>query len=451
MLAIRASQPAGIRPRGRAAISAFILLFLLFAAATPCLATTHGFRLWPLIDYRSDTAAGERHLQLLGPFFQYDADPSGWSWALRPLLYRRHSNETGANTFAALYPLSVTHENAEEKTVRLLGLFSSQSRTPVRASDWERRVTLFPFVFYRRNQAGGASLSVLPFYADLHDFLGYNRIRLILFPAYLQVESDLVRRAWTPFPFVERTGGVLGRGWRLWPFYGWEQVGESSRMRYSPWPFYVHSERWYTRPEREDTLILAPFYSRIDSLRLHSRAYLGPFFTHTVDLGKQTESWGFPWPLWVSQRRLDTGERQSLRLAPFYGDQRRGDLHSRFFLWPLYRTREQETDTYRYRRRDFFLVLGRDVEEVDTESHRRRELQTLFPLFRRSVEDENAQFSTFALLDALLPSNEIIQNVYAPLWQVYRSDRSPDSSRWSLLWGLLSSDGERLHYPVDWQ
>jgi hypothetical protein len=54
-----------------------------------------------------------------------------------------------------------------------------------------------------------------------------------------------------------------------------------------------------------------------------------------------------------------------------------------------------------------------------------------------------------ALLDALYPRNPTINRVYAPLWQVFtregEGDRAP---RWSLLWDLVSSDGQAIRYPV---
>jgi len=425
---------------------------LILAGAPPCRAAAHGFKLWPLIDYRNDPDTGEKHLHLLGPLFSYDADRDGWSWALRPLLYRKHTSEPVPDMLAVLYPLSVMRWSAGETNFRLLGLFSYQSRTPAKEREWERRLTIFPLLFYRYSKAEGRSLSLLPFYANLDDFFGYDHIRMVLFPGYLRLEKGLVERTWAPFPFVSWTGGLLGRGWRLWPVYGWEDVGESSRMRYVLWPLYVHAQRWPTRPERKDTLVLAPFYARIDSPHQHSRAYLGPFLTHTVDTKEQTETWGFPWPFWMSQRRLDTGARQSLRLAPFYQDRQQGDLHSRFYLWPVYRARDQETDAYRYSRRDLFLVLGRDIEEVNTDAHRHRQLQTLFPLFRRRVTNERDDFSTLALLDALVPTNETVADVYGPLWQLYRrEDTAGELSRWSLLWNLVSSDGIRVRYPIDWE
>jgi hypothetical protein len=75
----------------------------------------------------------------------------------------------------------------------------------------------------------------------------------------------------------------------------------------------------------------------------------------------------------------------------------------------------------------------------------------LFPLYRDQADDQDGDFSTLALLDALYPRNPVIKRLYAPLWQLYsRERRGEQAPRWSLLWDLISSDGKQLRYPVYW-
>ena len=303
-------------------------------------------------------------------------------------------------------------------------------------------------MFYRYSHLLGTQLSVLPFYADLHNFLGYERVQMIMFPLYLRLQQPLLERTWMPFPFYGRSGGRLGRGYRIWPFYGWDQVGEQTRFRYVMWPFHISYENHFTRPEREHRLVSMPFFSRTDSPGVRSRSY-AMFFTHTIDHDAHTDTWGFPWPLWVSQRDLNTGQRTSLRIAPFYEDTRLGDVHRRFVLWPLYRWKTQEADSYRYTRSDVFLVLGRDIKEEQPQYGHTRQLRTAFPFFRAYGENDDNEFSTLALLDALYPRNPTIERLYAPLWQIYtRRQAGAESPRWSVLWDLVSSDGKQIRYPV---
>jgi hypothetical protein len=420
-----------------------VTLLGLCCTATPAAALD--IKLWPVIDYHRD--AGGTTLHLLGPLFAYETGDGASTITLRPLFSLRRGPRAHDNQFTVLYPLFVSRWDTTQTEVSLFGLVNYTTQPARRPDEWDERFTAFPFVFYRHSIARGTSLSVLPFYADLRDVFGYERVRMIAFPFYLTLQEPLAERTWMPFPFVSWAGGTLGHGWRVFPFYGWNQDGETNRFTYVMWPFYISDERHFTRPEREHRLILFPFYSHVESPTVHSRTV--GLLTHTIDDGTHTETWSFPWPFCVSQRDLRTGERTGLRVAPFYEDTHFGDVHSHFVLWPLVRWSSQEVDDYRHTRSDVLLVLYRNIDEVQLTNRHHRHLRTLFPLFRIWETDDAREFSTLATFDALLPRNPTIQHLYAPLWQLYtRRQEAEAAARWSLLWDLVSSDGTRVRYPV---
>ncbi len=419
------------------------LCLALCCIATPALAID--VKLWPLIDYHHDESGTSLHL--LGPLFAYETGDGASTLTVRPLFSYTRGPRAHDNELALLYPIVVSRWDSEQTEWRFFGLISYTTEPARHPDEWDERFTAFPFVFYRYSRTRGTSLSVLPFYADVHDFFGYERVRMIAFPLYLDLQEPLSEHTWMPFPFVSWAGGTLGRGWRVFPFYGWNQDGETNRFMYVMWPFYISDERHFTRPEREARLILFPFYASIESLTLHSRAF--GLLTHTIDDTKHTDTWGFPWPFWLSQRDLQTGERTGLRLAPFYEDTHFGDLHSHFVLWPLFRWSTQEVDDYRHTRSDVLLVMYRNIEDTQLTRQHHRHLRTLFPFFRASETDDASEFSTLATFDALFPRNPTIRQLYAPLWQLYtRSQDGAQPARWSLLWDLVSSDGTRVRYPV---
>jgi hypothetical protein len=423
-------------------------------AASICLwtgAPAHAFelKLWPLIDYRS----GEEGLRLglLGPLLSFERTAASWRLTLRPLLQLGHGDD-GETRLSLLYPMLVLRTSPQLTDIRFFA-FVSYRATHAPNPDRDRSFTAFPLVFYEHTPDEGTSLSVLPIYADLEHRFGFDRLRMVLFPLFLRTEDDLVERTWLPFPFVSWTGGKLGRGWRFWPFYGWEEAGLAARFTYVLWPFYVSEERHFTRPERERRLLLYPFYGSIDAPALQSEQYFWPLFfpflNHTVDHAAQTETWGFPWPAWLSQRDLATSERTTLRLAPFYAEAHSDNREGGFLLWPLYRWKEHTDDTHHYQRSDVLLFMYRNILAEQLEPRRSRQLQTFFPFYRASRRDTRTQWSSLALLDALFPRNESIADVYAPLWQIYTRQADADApAQWSLLWDLVSSDGTRIRYPV---
>lgn len=379
--------------------------------------------------------------------FTYATSEGSAQVTLRPLFSYVYGPRVSQNHLAVLYPLFVSHWEPALTDYRLFGLITYTTEKELHPEESDRRFTIFPFVFYRHSPLRGGQLSVLPFYADVDDFFGYQRIQMLLFPLYLRLEEALTTRTWLPFPFVSWSGGTLGRGYRIWPLYGWNQDGEAARYTYVLWPFYVAREMHFTRPEREQQLVMFPFYSRTDSPTTRSRSY--GFFTHTIDRKAGTETWGFPWPLWLAQHEVATGKRTSLRLAPFYGNSHFGELHSQFVMWPLYRWRTQDLEDYRYTRSDVFWLIYRDIDEAQPQTRHRRRARTLFPLFRSVADDDHEESGTLALLDALFPRNPDIQRLYAPLWQLYSRERDADRPpRWSMLWDLVSSDGTQVRYPV---
>ncbi len=419
------------------------LWLLTMAVPARCLE----IKLWPLIDYRHDAASDHTVLNLLGPLVSYESGPDRSLFALRPLLLWKHEPGPMGHVFALLYPLSIFRWDDEISTATILGLMSLESRAHETADEehWDQRFTIYPLIFYRSSEERGTWLSVLPFYANLENVFGYQKINMLLFPIYLRLEEPLGTRTWAPFPFVSWSSGPLSDGWRIWPFYGWQDSGGNERFSYILWPFYIH----YERPvDAEVQTNFAIFYSRIDSPKLRSRSYFTLFF-HSTDIASETETWGFPWPLWVYQTRGEEHERTMLRLVPFYGNQQRGNFHTRFYLWPLYRIRTVEDEDYYWERRDFLLTIGQSIEEEQFSYHRSRSISTLFPLWRDVVNDDERHFSTLALVDAITPFNDTMNNVYAPIWRVYTRDEVGDRpAHWSLLWDLISSDGERLRYPI---
>ena len=437
-------MPAAPTTRRALRPAAFTFLIALLLAASPACALD--LKLWPLVDYRSD-ASGQRSLHLLGPLFAYESSADSEQVTLRPLFSFTRGPRIAHKELSVVYPLFVSRWRPESTEYRLFGLITYATENEPPPGEWDRRFTIFPFVFYRYSHVRGTRLSVLPFYADVDDFFGFQRVQMFLFPLYMRLEEALTTRTWVLFPFISWSGGTLGKGYRIWPLYGWNQEGETERYQYVLWPFYISREVHFTRPEREQQLVMFPFYSRTDSPTAQSRSY--GFFTHSIDRKAKTDTWGFPWPLWMTQYELDTAKRTSLRLAPFYGNSRFGDLHSRFVMWPLYRWRTQELVDYRYTRSDLLWLLYRNIDELQPQTHHRRHVRALFPMLRSIADDDHEEMGTLALLDALFPRNPNIQQLYAPLWQLYTRERDADlPARWSVLWDLISSDGKQVRYPV---
>ncbi len=405
-------------------------------------------RAWPLVDFES--RAGVTHGRVLGPLVEWHRDSKSSTFALRPFYHSSRSATDGTSRGLLLYPLASWTRSAEELSVRFFGLGSYvHRRTPPPDRPYRSELTIFPFVFYRTTPDSGRSLSVLPFYANLEGFLGYQRIRMLLFPLYLRIEEPLWRRTWLPFPFFSRVGGTAGEGVRAWPIWGHTRLGAEYESSYVGWPFYIRAVSHPGHESEVTSRISWPLFSTIEGPRIESRSYafllVLPLYTHTIDRASDTEIEGFPWPFWTVQREISTGRRLSLRLMPFYEDRRTATMHSVFYFWPFYRRREGLGDDAAYRRTDVLFLFYRDQREGEGEM--RLHTRVLVPLWvdRDSPRAGDAQAPT--LLDGLFPKNEALRLTWAPLYRLYGSEHHGGETRRDVLWRMWSWGGGKLVPP----
>lgn len=438
----------GSSSRRAAALGLLAALASVIILAAPRAASAFELKLWPLVDFTR--RAGETRLSLLGPLVEWRSDAEADSFAVRPLFTSTRERSSGRARGTALYPVAWWESNRDDFFFRFLGLVSYDALTrPPPSRPWTRQFTVYPLIFFRHGPEAGTSLSVLPFYADVTDFFGFERIRMVLFPLYLRLVEPLYERTWLPFPFVSWTGGRAGSGWRLWPVYGHTSRGREVETTFVAWPAYIRQDLHVGNEGQVTNRISWPLFSSIDGPDLESRSYgfllLFPLYTHTLDRRGDKETFGFPWPLWTFQRSLKSGEFRSLRFAPFFQDRRTESLRSVFVLWPLYRHRTGSGEDAKYERSDFLLLLYRN----QSESQGPGELHTrvLFPFWVSRNGPSGGRVQVITLADGLLPKNDKIETLYAPLYRLYGSETAGDRSSHDLLWKMWEWGGGKFRPP----
>jgi hypothetical protein len=440
--------------RGRRRLAGALALVLVLPGAAAGL----DVKLWPLFRYARDDARGLVRWSALGPLIEYTATPETREFRLRPLIaYRARKGRVHDDRAEILYPLLSTRWQDDYQSFRML-LFNYRTSPrpgtphppgePPPAAAWPSRLALVPFVFYHHSPEEGSHLSVLPFWFDERGFLGWDRFRAIMFPAYVQLEEPGVVRTFTPFPFFSTVGGPLGDGVRVWPFYGRTDVAGREHSSYALWPFHIRSRRWLSAYGWEERRVDLPVHLSADGELRHTVVW-GPFaYLHSIDERRGTEAIGAPWPLVFRERFLGEEAWHTWRLFPFYGRKDVGGRSNRFYAWPAYRRRAYDEDAFHYLRRDVGLLLWRSQQQVNTDSGHEQHLLTVIGAWRAEEDDGHASGQAPALLDSLLPRNRGILDAWAPLWAAWRWDTRPDGARdWSLLWGLVAREDGRLRGP----
>ena len=443
---------SGTRPRG------VLLGALALGLALPARAAALDLKLWPLFRYTRDERTADVRWSFFGPFLEFRRTAEERDLFIRPLL-RLHQRRGPVRDDRAdiLYPLASSRWQDDYQSFRFLLFTYRTSPRPGAAGspgeippppEWTSRLTLFPFVFYRRSPERGTQLSVLPFYLDLDDFLGDENVTAVMFPAYLHLTEPGVERRYYPFPFLSSVGGPAGSGFRVFPFYGHTEIAGQQRTSYVLWPFHIRSDRLIPGYGWERRRVNFPVFSAIDGAGRRTRAYGLFAYTHTVDERRGIEHTGAPWPFVVRQRRLGETEYEVWRAFPIYGRSDVRGISSRLYAWPVYRTKSQDVDDFHYQRRDVGLVLWRRQEQENESSGRHQRLFTVFPVLRSEQEEWRSFGQAPALVDSLLPRNRGVLAMWAPLYGIVRWDTRPDGARdWNLLWGLVAREDGRLVGP----
>jgi hypothetical protein len=435
---------------------------LALAAAVPAQALD--VKLWPLFRYASSENGDEVRWSALGPFIEFTRTAEARDLRIRPILWLHQRRGRRRDDRAdILYPLAATRWRDDYQSLRfLLFTYRSEARTPPPDAQpspspppaWRTRFTLFPLVYYREDAAGVPRLSVLPFWLRLDDFFGWDEVRAVMFPAYVRLTDGRVDRRFYGFPFVSTVSGADGRGVRVWPFWGTEEVVGRERTRYVLWPFHIRSEVLVPGYGWESRRLNVPVWGAIDGPVRTSRAWGTVAYTHTIDRRQGIEVTGSPWPLSLRARRLGEEAYYAWRLAPIYGRSERDGIASGFSAWPAYRWKTQDVDEFHYEREDALLVVWRRQRMENSATGRRERLFTLFPALRH-VEENGRRFGQApALADSLMPKNRGVLAMWAPLYALLRWDTRPTGARdWNALWGALArEDGHWLgpwHLDVD--
>lgn len=414
-------------------------------------------KVWPLFRYArvGDTV----RWSVLGPFVEFTRTPERRDLRIRPVLWLvQHRGPAHDDRAEFLYPIASSRWEEGYQSFRLL-LFSYRTSPEPGTTHapgelpppelWSSRFTLFPLIYYRRRPAEGMRFSFFPFYLDIDDFLGFDNVRAIMFPAYLRLREPRVERRYYGF-FVSTVGGPDGRGFRVFPFYGTKEVVGRERTRYVLWPFHIRSERLVPGYGWETRHVDLPILATIDGPVRTSRAYGVFAHTHTIDEQRGIEAIGAPWPLYFRSRRLGESTYRIWRLVPFYGrSEDDGGITSRFYAWPAYRTKAQDVDAFHYRRDDVLLIAWRRQTLESGDTGRRERLLTVLGALRSERENARRFGQTPAVFDSVLPKNRGVLALWAPLYGIFRWDTAADGSRdWSLLWGLVAREHGHLRGPV---
>lgn len=437
----------------------FALILLLFAGAA---ASGHASRPEPkpfdfgFIASRQKDVHGEWHTKALGPFYESAISTQEMTFsAFRPFFSRIEDPPHDRTAKDYLWPIATSRSLNDESNWRTVIFFGYRHTTNDVAKRY--RLWLFPFYFEGRDGKGATYRAVFPFGGSLHDFLGRDEIRFVLFPIRSTSRlNDLETSNWL-WPIVSKTtGGDVYRR-RVFPFYGVSRKDGRFERKFILWPFWTQAR--FTHPKSSGSgFILFPIVGHMKLTDQETWWVIPPLFRHTR--GEEMDRTLAPWPFIQYARAPGRSsgkpaQDEKLYLWPLWGHRHVGNHDVTFWIWPLIWQHEVERvgeTQHRFRVAPFFLNERTERPPGET----RARYQRFWPLYSyRRIEEE----SRFRVLE-LWPFAETggIERNWAPFWTLYSRMRSGEAVDSELLWGLYRNQkrGDAARYwslfpIVDWR
>ena len=298
--------------------------------ASACALVPVELNLSPLYYHRLDPDGTVQEMDVLWPIVHFERTPEGGKdFRIRPLYRRVTEPELQATEHQFLWPVGRVRSDQEETNHRFFPLWSWRSRLNdegERDIDW---YALFPLLWGGASEDGREDyFAFLPFYADIPQFLSYERFRTFLFPLYVRLDKD----------------GHRHTLW-LWPLIGTSSCAEANH-------------EWHR---------FLPFYAVDVEPGNHERYHvLWPFI-----------SWG-------TENEFTDDPVRTLWFWPLFGTRSSRDTNGLMIAWPLFEVTEKRDAFHRLNVAWPFIHVYESMMEAD----RRLKQWWFFPFFSRATDDQ---------------------------------------------------------------
>jgi hypothetical protein len=392
---------------------------------------------WPLVVRQSPPDAAAETAQYAGPLV-FSQRAAGDVAGLRPLYLQARVDDKETATF--LYPLFTWQRQPDYREFSFFKLINLRRTTAV-GEPAESGFDVWPLYFSKETGDPATTYHALfPVAGTIINRFGKDELTWYAFPLYMHSEKAGMEITTAPWPFLRFISGDGHHGFEFWPLFGHRgREGDYDRQFYL-WPLFYKSARNLSEPEPTVSVGALPFYTRDTAPGYISETYGWPFFgyTHRIVPYHYDEQRYF-WPFLV-QGRGD--QRRINRWAPIYTHSNIKGYDKTWVLWPLYRHATWEDPGIAQEKNQFlfFLYWSQTQRSLTNPAAAPAHKTHLWPLF--SAWDNGAgrrQVQVLSPLEVFFPSNDIIRQLYTPLFALYRYDRTDAAtSRHSLLWKAVT-------------
>ncbi len=412
--------------------------------------------IWPVrVDWEENSEV--QRTRIAGPFYERNIQEDETFIALRPFTLRReyHSDPTTQYSESFLYPLYkyTQYEGHSFRTIfqliRWKSIDNDTSETigTNEAESYLRAFEVFPFYFdYEYANPDYSYQGLFPIYGTVRNRLFVDQIDWRLFPLYAKVQDDDETAKYYIWPFFKDLEGPKSKGFGIWPLYGNFSRENDYHHQYLLWPFIYHNQNHLDRDIPQTKIGILPLYHEETREGYKQKDILWPFFGYTYSNNPSYDESRFLWPFIIQRRGQD---RYLNQYAPFYSHSIKNGTESYWYLWPIYNSREYETEGVLVKRWKllYFLYWHMNQYEAAQPDNKIAQKSHFWPLYSyRSETDKVTQFQLLSPLEPLFQNNEEIRKLYSPLLALYRYQHIHEESKdVEFLFSLINYERRTSH------
>jgi len=369
-------------------------------------------------------AGGDSEIELAGGMvqvrFEGVSDQVKY-WSLRPFYSWRKLGPERSFSWI-LPPFGTRKLSPTESVTQILPVTRYAEKThPDGQVTWS--LLTLPGIYWAKTLDGRVVRAWFPFGGVVEHFFSFDRADFVLFPLYARTQRYGRTTYHFLWPFFSYSRGSGGPAWRIWPLVIHNQW-EGRYNRWSAlWPFFTWQHNGLSKPEasQQRAWMLWPLYGQSRRGEARSWTVLWPFFGYTTDPKSGFWAWDGPWPLVVFQGG-DPERAVRRRVWPFYSYYRGDGLTSRYFAWPFYNVRLEESAQFTKFTR-YLFPIWHGWTRVSKENGLATTWHKLWPLYRTYHNRETAE--VLRAFPALNPfwRMEFVDEHYSWMWELWTETR----------------------------
>jgi len=384
-----------------------------------------------------------------GPFFEFKKDSNSKVYAFRPIFYYEANYELKFRSLDILYPLAGYQEDDQQNKFQALFYLIRYKNFNDYDDLQEKTFSIFPILDISwSGKEENDYFSLFPIYGSFKNKFMKDEIDYILFPLYLKTKKKNSQNTHFLWPIFSKTEGKYVSGFKMWPLFGYMNKVDNQglkivkKTKFFLWPFYSYKKDLTKGLDFEEKAFF-PFYLSSSSSIHEARSYLWPFFNVYVDKLRNQKTYNMPWPF---IQYKDGVNIKSKRFFPFYSYVKTKNVEKGFFLWPIYKYKNEILGTEYFKTESFLFFLYKQDTYYDLRKNIiKKEFSSLWPLYSKDSNLDGYDLRIFSPLESFFSSNIKIRKIWSPLWSAIRIRNDKSFTETSILFNLVSYKNDKIN------